>query len=41
MSIIDISKLRSIDELIEDVSKIYKERRAKVQGLEITDEKVV
>lgn len=41
MAVIDISKLRSIDELIEEVSKIYEERRAKVNGLEITDDKVV
>ena len=41
IGLIELSKLKSIDTLIEEVTKIYAERREQVKGLEITDPKVL
>jgi hypothetical protein len=37
VGLINISKVKVLDELIEDVDKLYKERRTLVKGKEITD----
>ena len=41
IGLIELSKLKSIDDLIEEVTNIYAERRTQVKGLEITDPKVL
>lgn len=41
IGLIELSKLKSIDDLIQEVTKIYAERREQVKGLEITDPKVL
>jgi len=40
VGIINIAKVKVLDEMIEEVSKLYEERRAAVKGKEITDPKV-
>lgn len=37
VGLINVSKVKVLDELIEDVDKLYKERRTLVKGKEITD----
>lgn len=41
VGLIEMAKLKSIDTLIEDIGKIYTERRAKVSGKDITDNAVM